>query len=423
MPDTRTFMASGFQAEELQAPRQAIARYLARAGLAPFAIEQVPLDEAYGRVLADEIRADDDYPSYPRSTMDGFALNTRHGTKPRRVAPGAVLMGRPPIGHMSVAEAIRIPTGGLLPGNADAVVPQEDANFRDGMIEPGYTVSPGEYITRRGSDLAKGDLALEAGRRLGPAELGVLAALGVAIVPCYKRPNFAVISTGDELVAAEETPLAGGVRDSNRHAIAGALRSMGCAAAGIGPIRDDLAAIREALRSALVDFDGVIISGGSSVGDHDMVPQAVGALGAPGVIVHGLRVRPGKPTMLAAIEGKPVIGLPGNPASALMMLEAVVRSAIVACTGERAPAPPGVLAFAREPFAGREGWTWFMPVHLELAGGRLLASPLKLHSAHVSLLSRAHGYVVVGEVPSRIEAGEPVRVEMFSSAGPPIGEG
>ena len=296
--------------------------------------------------------------------------------------------------------------------------------MHDGMIEPTYTVAPGENVTRRGSDLARGDLALQGGRRLGPTEMGVLAALGVANVPVFKRPSFAVISTGDELVSAwgnavrrsgsrfqplcdHRRPARHGLRrggdrsDPRRRADApGGAR---CGAAGLRRGRASAAALRSA--SAI------------------WCPEVVASLGEPGVIVHGLRVRPGKPTMLGAVGAKPVIGLPGNPTSALMMLEAVVRPAIVACTGERALAPTGVVAFAREPFVGREGWTWFMPAHLEIVGGRLLASPLKLHSAHVSLLARAHGYVVVGEVKARIEAGEAVRVETFSSAGPPVGEG
>jgi molybdenum cofactor synthesis domain-containing protein len=415
-------MPTAFNAGQLLAPRQAIVTYLSRAQLAPPGVEEVELDSALDRVLARDIEADADYPAYARSTMDGFAVSSRHGAKPRRIA-GSVIMGRPPLEAMSVAEAMRIPTGGLLPPNADAVIPQEQTTIYDGMLQTTSEVAAGEFITPRGSDFAKGDRALEAGRKLGPAELAVLAALGVYDVPVFRRPRLAVISTGDELVSAVESPGVGQIRDSNRYAICASLRAMGCEAFGIGPIRDDAATLRDTLEIALADFDGAVVSGGSSVGEKDLVPIVTRTLGEPGVIVHGLRVRPGKPTMLGAIGSKPIIGLPGNPTSALMMLEAVVRPAILAYTGQRNVLPAGVVAFAREPFLGREGWTWFMPARLEVSGGRVLAAPLRIHSAHVSLLANAHGYVVIGEIQHRIEAGEPVRVELFSGAGPPVSDG
>jgi molybdenum cofactor synthesis domain-containing protein len=421
MRETKTIMPAAFNVERLLAPRQAVVAFLSRAELKAPGVEEVPLDLAFDRILAADAIARRDHPAHPRSTMDGFAVAAKSGRAARRIT-GAVLMGHAPPGSIGPFEAMRIPTGGVVPDGADAVVPAEDAVETGGSIVPGYDPAPGEFVTPRGSDVPDGERVLLAGRRIGPAELGVLAALGVARVSVFRRPRIALITTGDELVEPGAEPRTGQVRDSNRFAIGGSLRALGCDVVPAGPIADEPAMLRSAIELALGSCDGVVLSGGSSVGERDLVPRIVAGLGEPGVIVHGLRVKPGKPTMLAAIGGKPVLGLPGNPTSALMMLEAVGSAAIAAVTGETPGLRRSVTAVASEPFLGREGWTWYMPVHLEPSGDRLSAAPLRLHSAHVALLARAHGYAVVGEQRFRIEPGETVEVFAFGSGGPPIGD-
>jgi molybdopterin molybdotransferase len=163
--------------------------------------------------------------------------------------------------------------------------------------------------------------------------------------------------------------------------------------------------------------DAVALTGGSSVGVRDLTPRVIDGLGAPGVIVHGLRVKPGKPTVFAMLDGKPVIGLPGNPASSLMILEAVAAPIFARLAGEAAVPSAEIAAVAERPFTARPGWTWFVPAEIRYVEGRALAAPLILRSAHTSLLARAHGYVVVGPERTTIPAGDPVVVRRFSGGG------
>ena len=186
--------------------------------------------------------------------------------------------------------------------------------------------------------MAPGDLVLRAGRRIGAAELSVLATLGVTAVEVYLRPAVAIVSTGDELVDATRAPATGQVRDSNRWAIAGGLAALGCQVVHLPRAVDEVAAIRAGIAEGLRVADAVVLTGGSSVGARDHVPAAIDGLGAPGVVVHGLRVKPGKPTVLAAVGARPVIGLPGNPTSALTILDAIASDVFRALTGEARPA-------------------------------------------------------------------------------------
>ncbi len=378
-------------------------------------VETVSLEEAFGRVLARDVVADDAYPSHARSTMDGFAV-VAGGAKQRIV--GEIRMGHAPPRAIAAGETLRIPTGGALPDGADAVVPIEDVAVSGNDVEIAVAVVPGENVTPRGADLRAGEIALPAGRRIGGPELAVLATVGAVEVPVYARPVVAIASTGDELVDPRFKPALGQVRDSNRFALAGALTALGCRALHLPRADDTRESLDAVLREGLSRADAVVLTGGSSVGERDLTPDAIDALGAPGVIVHGLRVKPGKPTVLAAIGSKPVIGLPGNPASSLMILEAIVAPVFVALTGAERQLPLGYDAVAAVDFKSREGWTWYVPAALERDPARgLLARPLPLRSSHASLLARAHGYVVLGETQSRIAAGERVTVYPFSSGG------
>jgi molybdopterin molybdotransferase len=409
----------GFDDARLLAPEQAVIAFFARAAIGPRGVERVPLASAAGRVLAEPAVAAEDHPGYPRSMMDGFAIETASGDAPRRVA-GEVLMGHAPPHALVPGEAMRVPTGGAIPAGADAVVPQEDVETAGDAIVLKEPVTSGEFITQPAEDVRAGETVLPAGRRIGGPELGVLATLGITSVPVFVRPRIAIVSTGDELVDASQRPGIGQVRDSNRYAVAGSLAAFGAEPVHFPRAADTLEALRAVVRSALESCDALVTTGGSSVGARDLVPPIVAELGAPGAIVHGLRVKPGKPTLLAAVGGKPVIGLPGNPTSSLMILEAIVRPILAALTGERAARPAVVQAVARAPFAGRAGWTWFVPTLLRANGGRLEAEPLRLRSAQTSLLARASGYATIGEEPSSVAAGDLVNVTLFSAGGAPV---
>ncbi|MDQ2857067.1 MAG: molybdopterin molybdotransferase MoeA [Candidatus Eremiobacteraeota bacterium] len=409
----------GFAVERLLAPEQAVVAYFARFVPQPCGVENVTLAAAPGRILAEGASAREDHPSHARSTMDGYAVASDEGANGRRIV-GTIRMGQAPLQPLRAGEAMRIPTGGAVPPGADAVVPQEDAALEGDRVVPHEPPRAGDYITRPAEDIARGECVLAAGRRLGGPELGVLATLGYAEVPVFRRPRIAVVSTGDELIDPRHTPAPGQIRDSNRYAIGAALTALGAEPVHLPRVADDRDAVRARLREALAECDALVTTGGSSVGAGDLVPEIVREFGEPGAIVHGLRVKPGKPTLLGAVGRKPVIALPGNPVSALMILEAVARPLVAALTGERAAGPVTLDAVAGEAFAGRAGWTWFVPVRLRRSEGRLEAFPLELRSAQTSLLARASGYATLGEQFRRVAPGERIGVTPFSCGGAPI---
>lgn len=398
-------------AETLLAPRQATVAFFARASVAPPGTEIVTLDDAFGRVIAQSVAADDDYPNAPRSLMDGFALQAR-STPGRLEIVAGVEMGVAPTIALTPSTAMRIPTGGVLPADADAVVPIEDARVEGNRLTIESSVEAGANVSGRGGDMRRGDVLLTPGRRIRAAEAGVLAALGVTGILVYRRPTIAVLSSGDELVEPQTPPRPGEIRDSNRYAVAASLRAMGALPRHYPTLRDEADEFESGLARALEQCDGVVVTGGSSVGERDRLPRAVARIADPGVIVHGLRVKPGKPTLFGADGGKPILGLPGNPTSALFMLEAVSAPIVAALTG--APIEPATLqARLAQPAASRAGWTWYIPVSLRHDGGIPLAHPLALRSFSVSLAARADGYIVMEERNEEWPAGTLVTVHRF----------
>ncbi len=400
-----------FETERLYAPDAAVAAYLDAVRPAPRGTELVPLAGAFGRILAAPAAAQADYPAHDRSTMDGFAVRSADGSSARRIT-ATIRMGSAPPGALAPGEAMRIPTGGVLPDGADAVLPVEDAVEQDGMITPTLEPATRDCVTPRGDDMRAGDRVLEVGRRIAAAELSVLATLGRVTVEVYLRPRIAIVSTGDELVDPGAELGTGQVRDSNRWAIAGGLAALGCEVLHLPRARDEVDEIRAGIAEGLRNADAVVLTGGSSVGARDHVPAAIDGLGSPGVVVHGLRVKPGKPTVFGAIGTQPVIGLPGNPTSALTILDAIASHLVRALTGETGARRTVVGAVAAEPFRGRVGWTWYVPAVLDGAAAR----PLTLHSSHTSLLARADGYVIIGPQTASIEPGAPVGVVRYLGA-------
>jgi molybdenum cofactor synthesis domain-containing protein len=400
-----------FIEENLSSPAEAVATFLARVNVAPRAAERVRLEDACGRILAETIHADADYPSAPRSAMDGFAVAAARAPGTFALI-GEIAMGRPWGSRLAPGETVRIPTGGVVPDGTDAVVPIEDARVASRSIVVEAPLQAGENVNPRAGDMTAGTRVLVPGTRIGGPQLGVLATLGITTVAVFPRPRIAVISSGDELVPPAMTPAVGQVRDSNRYAIAGALQAMGAQPFHGATVSDVPGALERALKRALAEADAAILTGGSSVGEMDRTPAAIAALGSPGVIVHGLRVKPGKPTVLAALGSKPVIGLPGNPTSALVILEAVAAPIIGALAG--APVLfASVEATLAAPASSRKGWTWFVPAKLEAGETGWVAHPLQLRSSRVSLTSQADGYIVLPEATEELATGSHVTVHRF----------
>ncbi len=290
--------------------------------IAPLPPRPVPLDDALGLVLAQEVRTDEPYPPFAASTMDGYAVCAADGTKPRRV------LAEQEAGHMLPVEVtpgtcVRIMTGAPLPQGADAVIPVELTQERDGWMEPQAAVEPGRNVRPIGADLAAGQEVLPSETVLGPAEIGLLASLSIAQPLVYPRPRVAILATGDELVEQGRPLAPGQIRDSNSYALLAAVRSIGCEPVRMPHIADTREALREAILAALPLADLVLTTGGVSMGTRDLVKPVLEELGT----VHFGRVaiQPGKPLTFATVQGTPVLGLPGNPVSTLVGFEVVVR--------------------------------------------------------------------------------------------------
>lgn len=392
-------------------PRQAIVAFFSRVAIQTTPVEQVALDAALGRVLAESIAADQEYPVARRSLMDGYAVRAE-ATPGEFAILDDVRMGTAPGVTLPPGTASRIPTGGVVPSGADAVVPIEDARSDGARVTVAAAVAAGENVVEAGADMRQGEIVLRPHRRIRAAEIGVLATLGVTRVPVFRKPLVAVFSSGDEIVEPDARPQLGQIRDSNRYAVAASLRAMGMNPKHYPTLRDEAPEFEAGLERAVRECDAVVVTGGSSVGERDRLPRAVAAIANPGIVVHGLRIKPGKPTLLACAGSKPIVGLPGNPASALLVLEAVAAPIFAALCG--APVVPStVRARLGETARSRRGWTWHIPVRLHEDGGVATAYPLALRSFSVSLAARADGYIVMEERDEAWPAGTPVTVVHF----------
>lgn len=406
-----TLRAGGFDTDALLSPEAALEKFFANVALPQPRVEQVELKDAVARVLACEVHADEDYPRANRSAMDGFAVRSSETPGVLRIE-GNVRMGVAPREALADLGAMRIPTGGILPAGADAVVPIEDASVTGPTVRVPL-VPPFDAVDQQGSDMRRGATVLTPGVRLGPAEISLLATVGIVVVPVFSRPRFGVLSSGDEIVAPDRAARPGEVRDSNRYAIGAALTQMGAECVHLPTASDDLASLERHMRDGLAHCDAIVLTGGSSVGERDFTPQAISRLGSPGVLVHGLRVKPGKPTVFGAAGGKPVVGLPGNPTSALAILQNVVAPIVRRMSG-LAAAPGPFFATLTSTVRKRVGWTWFVPVKVERSlDGAVRATPLAMRSGHVALLATADGFAVLGESMVEVEAGSSVNIVLL----------
>jgi molybdopterin molybdotransferase len=386
---------------------------------APVGTERVPLLAARGRVLAVDVTAEDDLPAFDKSTVDGYAVRASDTAGATSGAPvtltvlSEVRMGERPSATVGSARAVRIPTGGALPQGADAVVMQEHTVRHDSRLSVERAVRPGENVVRRGSDVPDGQTVLRAGRRIRSADLGLLAGLGRGEVEVFVRPTVALIVTGDELIPPGRPVHGSQIYDMNTYTLSGMIEDAGAAAAPSGIVGDNLAVLIGTARAALAAADALIISGGSSVGEKDYVAETIAALGEPGVVVHGIAIRPGKPTILALVGGKPVFGLPGNVVSVLVTFDQFVRPVLARMTGLREPTRIGATVRAR--LSARMATTDredHVRVTLTDRGGTLWATPLPGGSAVITSMVRADGILVV-PMNTVLEEGADVEVRLL----------
>ncbi|MDD1716477.1 MAG: molybdopterin molybdotransferase MoeA [Methanolinea sp.] len=386
------------------------ARRIARGMAPPPDYEDIPLAESFRRVLAENALADADIPGFDRSVVDGFAVRASDTTGAGEAIPsllelvGEVTMGRPPEFSLSPGQCAYIPTGGELPSGSDAVVMVEQSESLGDQILIKRPVAPGENLILRGEDFRQGSPALFRGRRISPQDCGVLAAVGCSQVRVFRKPHFGVISTGNELIPVDSHPQGSEIRDSNSVMIGSFLEESGCIPRLYGIVRDDPAILRSAIVSALNENDAVILSGGSSKDERDLAARLIGELGE--VLAHGIAIAPGKPTILGKCEGKPIIGLPGHPASAFVVLTVIGSALFEGMTGERGRITrtrKAVLAENIPSSRGREDY-----VRVSLEGD--IARPLFGKSGLLNTLVASTGMIRIPSGSEGLEAGEEVEV-------------
>ena len=396
-------------------------------GLEPLPSEIVELGHACGRVLAAEVLAPEPVPHFDRSVMDGYAVRAQDTFGASETLPalleiaGEVSMGEVASRQIEPGKAVAMPTGGMLPAGADAVVMVEYTHPLDAQtIEVTRTVAPGENVLRRGEDIPLGEIVLPRGWRLRPQDLGMLAALGMGTVAVYCRPRVAVLSTGDEIVPISTSALLPGkVRDINSFTLAAQMEDFGATVSYRATVEDRLEVLVDTCREAFCDHDVVVLSGGSSVGMRDFTVQVLDAFADAELLAHGVAIRPGKPTILARIGKKIFWGLPGHPVSALTVCRALVLPSLAVLQGmagtdldqDLGSTLFGILANQLPSVHGR---TDYAPVTLISDGDSVLVKPIFGKSAMISVLGRADGFVVVPAHVEGLDQGSRVRVYLFS---------
>ncbi len=376
---------------------------------------------ALGRITAAPIHAPHPLPSFPRSTVDGFAVRARDTFGCSDTLPAYLnLIGEVPMGsearlELHTGQCALIHTGGMLPPGSDAVVMLEHTQqAADVEIEVLRAVAVGENVLRAGEDVQQGQEIIPVGVPLRPEEIGGLMALGILEVHVVRRPRVGIISSGDEVVPPEATIQPGQVRDINSYSLSALVEQAGGVAQRYGIIPDRLEAIQETASRALSECDMVVITAGSSASTRDLTSEAINRLGTPGVLVHGVNVRPGRPTILAVCQGKAVIGLPGNPVSALVIARLFVVPALHCLLGMQTnrPAPfvPARLSINLPSQAGREDW---IPVKLSKVAGQYVAEPIFSKSNLIFSLARADGLIAISADATGLSAGEMVEVYLL----------
>ena len=392
--------------------------------------ETIPLDEIQGRVLAGDVYANDDIPGFNRSTVDGYAVVAADTAGAGEAIPvflkqtGSVAMGKSavPAGRSEFSirsgECAYIPTGGMLPAGADAVVMVEHCESAGGNIAVYEAAAPGTGMVLAGEDLRKGAPLLLRGTVFRPQEAGVLAAAGITTVPVFASLRLTIISTGDELVPPEDQPGPGEVRDINSSALKALAERRGYSVVSAKTLPDDEAALEAALLEAVLPeakaaSDVVIVSGGSSQGEKDSTAEAINRAARPGVFTHGLAFKPGKPTILGWDEKSQTViaGLPGHPVAAMVVFELLLGWLSDKLFNKPEPFAIPAVVFCNLP--GSPGRTVCQPVILHLEDGVYSAEPVFGKSGMITTLTRADGYIIIDLNKEGLKKGEPVLVHLF----------
>lgn len=384
--------------------------------------EAIPLKESVNRVLAEDIISDRDIPHFDRAAMDGYAVRSEDTFGASMDSPFILTVknkidigdGKPV--KITKGEAVRIATGAAMPEGSDAVVMIEYTQELSGSVEIYKTVTPAENVSLAGEDVRSGDKILKKNTLLQPQDVGMLAALGMKEVNVWRKPVVAVLSTGNELVEPEDSLDRGKVIDVNRYSIISALKLLGVEVLDCGIRRDDREEIREGLTYAIHNADMVVASGGTSVGEKDLLPEMVSDLGE--IVVHGVSTKPGMPVALCHINNTPVVLLPGFPVAAMVafynFVPSILEKMLNTCIWER----KYVKARVGRRIPSREGVRTFTRVTIESEDGRYIAHPIRTSGSGIlSSMVKAHGFAIIPEDSEGVEKDEEVEVLLLRNIG------
>lgn len=374
--------------------------------------ERVQLENSLGRVICKDVVAPIDLPSFDRSAVDGYAVQAEDTLQASQFKPKTIrLTRRSTVGK---GQAKQVWTGNPVPKGADAVVMLEYTRPLKNEIQIISGMTPGENVSKKGEDIKKGEAAVESGIRLLPHYVGLLAALGVTHVDVVQKPKVAILSTGNELVELGEKPPANKIVNSNRFVIAGLCQELGAEPLYLGIARDAEEEIGAKILEGLEKADVVITTGGTSVGIADLVPIVVNKLGKPGVVVHGVAIRPGMPTAVGVLKGKPVFVLSGYPVAATIGFEVFARPTLLQLQGITDASRAMVKATLTKRVAGALGRRVYLRVKAFEKQGEFYAEPVRTRGSGLySSMTRANGYVIIPEDREGLEKDEAVLVRLF----------
>ena len=403
------------------APQEALKILLS---IAPVGTERIDSVKGRGRVLAEDLYSTVDLPHFHRAAMDGYAVKAKDTFGASQSLPaylklaGVVEMGKTVAQSLAAGEAMRISTGGMMPPESDSVVMVEYTDETSaGLVEIHRGVSPWQNVIRIGDDIKKDELVFQCGRRLRAHDLGALTGVGISSISVHRQPRIALISTGDEIVDADTVPLPGQVRNINQHSLAGLIEECGALLKDFGVIRDDRAELTKAIGDALEWGDLVLLSGGSSMGAKDIALETILSFPDAEFVFHGISIAPGKPTIFAKACGKPILGLPGYPVSALVIFDLFAAPMIRRLGGESAAAltrfTKTVKARLKTNVASQIGREDYVRVTLDGDPPALIATPLPNKSGAIFTLVRADGMVRMEMNQDGLEQGEEVDVILF----------
>jgi len=387
-------------------------------------IEEADIKIALHRFLAEEIIAPANLPGFNRSTMDGYAIRAEDSFGATDGLPsylkviGEIKMGVKPEFKINSGEVVKISTGGMLPEGANAVMMVEyTEQIDDNTIEVRRSISPWENVVREDEDLKTGEIILRKGSRLRSQDIGVLAGIGKTNIKIYRKPKIAIISTGNEIIPAEGEPRIGQIRDINSYTLGACIKEAGGIPVYKGIIKDEVVLLKQKIKKTIKEdkVEVVIISGGSSVGVRDVTLEVLNRLGKPGVLIHGVSVKPGKPTILAIADNRPIFGLPGHPVSAMIIFDLFVRPLISWLQGGQynynsAKEIKAELTCNMVSDSGRED---YIRVFVYEKDKKFYAEPILGKSGLISTMVRASGLIKIGLNVEGLEKGSKVNVELF----------